>query len=92
MRLFVHRRLVAPAAGGTHFTDDLWFAPVAMPQRVASLVRRTFVARHHRAAQVLEADPRTVGQAVLRQVLDDEVLPAYIGGVEPGGLRPPPVP
>ena len=88
MHLLVHRRLMEPAAGGTHYTDDLWFAPAAMPQLVARLFRRTFVNRHQRAAQVLEADPRTVGQAVLRQVLDDEVLPTYIGGVAPEGLRP----
>lgn len=73
--LYVHTHRLQPVDDGTHYLDDLWFAPRVAPELVARILRRTFVARHRRAARSLAADPLTVGHAVLRHVLEDERLP-----------------
>lgn len=78
MRLFVHQHKVTPASDATHYTDDVWFTPAVAPELTARILRRLFVARHRRAATVLEADARTVGHAVLRHVMEDETIPDYV--------------
>jgi ligand-binding SRPBCC domain-containing protein len=80
MNFFVHQHCVEVASDGTHYTDDIWFTPAVAPALTARLLRRVFAARHTRAAQVMPADPRTVGHAVLRRVLEDETVPAFILG------------
>ena len=72
--LFHHTHQLQPTADGTHSLDDLWFAPARGGDAFARMVKRVFVSRHRRAAQVLPAEPYSVGHAVLRHVLEDEVF------------------
>ena len=72
--LYHHTHQLKPIADGTHYLDDVWFTPAAGGERFAQVVCRLFVARHRRAARVLAAEQYTVGNAVLRHVLEDEVL------------------
>jgi len=76
--LFVHTHTLEPTRDGTRYLDDLWFTPTFAPELVARTVRRVFVARHRRSARVLLADPQSVGHAVLRHVLEDELVPEHI--------------
>jgi ligand-binding SRPBCC domain-containing protein len=78
---FHHTHRLQPVSDGTHYLDDVWFTPAFAPELSARVLRRVFVVRHRRAAQVLPADPQSVGHAVLRHVLEDETLdPSLFSG------------
>ena len=76
--LFVHTHTVEPVSDGARRLDDVWFAPASAPAFVARWTARLFQARHRRAARVLPADTQSVGQTVLRNVLEDEDIPTIL--------------
>jgi ligand-binding SRPBCC domain-containing protein len=76
--VFLHIHTVEAVSDGTLRLDDVWFTPTYLPAFFARWTSRLFVARHRRAAKVLSADARTVGHCILREVFEDEDLPATI--------------
>ena len=76
--VFLHIHTVEAVSDGARRLDDVWFTPTQFPALFARWTSRLFVARHRRAAKVLAADARTVGHCILRDVFEDEDLPATL--------------
>lgn len=76
--VFLHIHTVETVSDGARRLDDVWFTPTRFAVLLSRWTARLFQARHRRAARVLSADPQSVGHTVLREVFEDEDLPATL--------------